>query len=294
MAAFRYQNLSLASQELYVSRQALSKSIREMEQELGFELFTRTKYGIKPTDEGLRVAQHVSSILDHYEQMFHVAPTEERAEIHIFTFDDIIDYLSADFVVQFVKAHPNILLHLVEQTDTFAHDSLLLRKCDGAIVPDSIDVTKFENEFLFHSQYGCIIHKDNPLSQKDKVTLSDLQKQRVIGKNRELLYYQNDLKFIQSQGCKVTFVAEVSDNFQARELVRQNIGVAFAWDYSIQDYLDSDQMVFRPLIKEGWGRDIFFIQSTDTVNDKNINTFKKFLLDWVRSHRKTQPPTRGI
>lgn len=285
LKVLRYQNISLAAKELYISRQALSKIIREMEQELGVNLFVRMKEGVRPTDDGLRIAQHAAVIMKEFQQMINPISQKKRDELTIFTFDDIIDYLSADFIIEYTKTYPNILLHFVEGTDISAHDNLLLHRCDVAIVPDSIDVKKFSNEFLFHSQYGVIINRENPLSKNEIVSLDDLAKEKVIGKSRELLYYQNDLEFIFNQGCDIDFIVEVSENSVARRLVENNIGVALAWNYAIHDYLDNEKLVFRPLITNNWGRNIYFIQNTDTICDKKINAFRDFLCKWI-SKRK--------
>lgn len=277
--------MSLAAEELYVSRQALSKVIKEMEQELDTILFIRSKNGVRPTDEGIKIARHATVILDEYNQLNVVAKDHEKEELTIFTFDDIIDYLSDDFIVEHTKRFPNIVLHFVEGTDLTAHDNLLLHHCDLAIVPDSIDVSKFEHSFLFHSQYGVIINVNNPLSKKETVSFEDLSKEKVIGKNRELLYYQSDLDFIRNNGCDVKPIVEVSKNSVARQLVEKNLGIAFAWDYSINNYLSEGKTIFRPLMKKGWGRNIYCIQNKDTLDDKKIIDFKKFLLEWINASR---------
>lgn len=290
LTVLKFQNLSLAAENLFISRQALSKIIREMEKELGYQLFVRSKNGVRPTDEGLQVAQHLSVIKEEYDRMLNQVEKHEQKEINVLAFDDIIEYLSADFIIAFSEKYPDILLHFIEGTDINAHDMLMLHKCDAAIVPDSIDVTKFENVFLFHSQYGVLVNCENPLYGNEVVSFADLQKQRVIGKNRELLYYQNDLKYILAQGGKINFSAEVSDNFIAIELVKKNFGIAFAWDYCIKKYIDEKIMKFIPLMKEGWGRDIYFIKNSEVRENKDkaqiVKCFEKFLVEWVQMFNK--------
>ena len=286
MMAFRYQNLTLAANELFVSRQALSKMIREMEQELGKKLFTRSKTGITPTDEAIRIARHADVILDEYDKLTNTKPVTNHKyfEINVYTFDDVMDYLTPDFVYEFSVRNPNTLLHFIEGTDVAARDNLLLHRCDFSIVPDSIDISQFESYLLFHSQYGIIINKSNPLSDKEVISFEDLQTQKVIGKNRDLLYYQQDLSFITRSGCDVDFIAEVSNNFIARELVKRNLGVAFAWNYAIDLYI-TDELVFRPLLRQDWGRSIFLVHNSRTELSPQLKAFRDFLLDWVEKHR---------
>lgn len=48
----RYKSMSKAAEALYISQQALSRCIANMERELGVELFSRSVKGIKLTEDG--------------------------------------------------------------------------------------------------------------------------------------------------------------------------------------------------------------------------------------------------
>ncbi len=54
LAAARTQNISLAAQELHMSQQAVSRSLRLLEEELGFALLHRRNDGIQLTETGRR------------------------------------------------------------------------------------------------------------------------------------------------------------------------------------------------------------------------------------------------
>lgn len=65
--AAREQNISIAAEKLYVSRQALSKAIKRLEDELGTPLIQPTAQGIRLTPEGEAVyaaAQQILAIWD--------------------------------------------------------------------------------------------------------------------------------------------------------------------------------------------------------------------------------------
>ena len=52
-------NITKASQELYISQPAVTKSIKQLENSLGGKLFVRTKKGVKLTDEGNVLLKYV-------------------------------------------------------------------------------------------------------------------------------------------------------------------------------------------------------------------------------------------
>lgn len=50
ITAYATKNIQRAAEKLFVSRQGISKTIRELEQELGADLFLRSSKGLEPTD----------------------------------------------------------------------------------------------------------------------------------------------------------------------------------------------------------------------------------------------------
>ena len=53
-----------ASHELYVSQPALSSSVKELENELGIEIFTRSSQGIALTVDGAEFLTYARQVLD--------------------------------------------------------------------------------------------------------------------------------------------------------------------------------------------------------------------------------------
>lgn len=56
-------SITQAAKNLYLSQPNLSKSIKELESEIGIEIFSRTTKGVEPTPEGKQFLSHAKSIL---------------------------------------------------------------------------------------------------------------------------------------------------------------------------------------------------------------------------------------
>ncbi len=57
-------SMNEASHELYVSQPALSSSVKELENELGIEIFTRSSQGIALTVDGAEFLTYARQVLD--------------------------------------------------------------------------------------------------------------------------------------------------------------------------------------------------------------------------------------
>ncbi len=63
-AAARHESFTDAASELFVTHAAISRHIRELEESLGTELFTRTGRGVELTEAGRRFSQRLTPLFD--------------------------------------------------------------------------------------------------------------------------------------------------------------------------------------------------------------------------------------
>ena len=60
------RNITVASQNLYISQQGMSKSIANLENEVGFPLFKRSVSGVKPTVEAGELYSYFRTVMKSY------------------------------------------------------------------------------------------------------------------------------------------------------------------------------------------------------------------------------------
>jgi LysR family glycine cleavage system transcriptional activator len=120
-AAARHENLSVASEELYLTESAVSRQITALEDYLGVKLFNRIKNRLSLSTAGRIYWEHVSTCLDQIERhtlslMAHQGQggVLELAVIPTFTLKWLIPRLR-----NFYTLHPEILINMRERPDPF-------------------------------------------------------------------------------------------------------------------------------------------------------------------------------
>ncbi|MRX82845.1 LysR family transcriptional regulator [Eggerthella sp. HF-4214] len=68
-SAVAYGSLTAAAKHEYVSVQAISKSLSDLERELGYSLFSRKSHGIAPTAFGNAFLREATSVLKGFERL---------------------------------------------------------------------------------------------------------------------------------------------------------------------------------------------------------------------------------
>lgn len=239
-------NMTRAAEILHVVQPTLSKQIQELEDELGKQLFIRSRKGLTLTEEGVLLRERAAEI---------VALADKTAE-EFKTFDDIIGgdihigCAEADGFKYFVrilktlqKKYPRVRCHLYSSDSESTTDKLDRGILDFAIIAHgNIDLKKYNYATLpTKNIWGLIMRKDSPLAKKEKILREDLLNIPLIcsrqGMEEELLEFFGEVK------NELNIVATCDLIYNPSIMVRENFGYALGYDKIISD----DELCFRPL-----------------------------------------------
>lgn len=109
------ENISKAANALYISQPAVSKSIANLEQSIGHPLFIRNKKGVKLTDEG-------EILYNHLKDAFHSINLAEQTlsqmgqfgikHLKIGVSTSLCKHILLSYLQDFIKEHPHIKISI--------------------------------------------------------------------------------------------------------------------------------------------------------------------------------------
>lgn len=172
-----------AANMLHVSQQGLSRSIRELEQQLGAALLARTTRSVVLTEAGeafLRGARDVLNALDAAAGAAQSAHGRVAGDLRVgFTVSSALE-LTAPILREFKSRYPAVTLDL--EMFQWADPSCGLRSgaTDIAFVRLPIDCPNLRTETMFVEPRAIGIDTSHPLANARSVTLSDLADQRIM------------------------------------------------------------------------------------------------------------------
>ncbi len=286
---YRSRNIQAVADKLYITRQGISKVIRQLEDELGQELFIRTPRGLEPTDYATALLPHAQRLLDDYRciEGMNTLAAQSKSVVTVYALDHVPAYLGAEFLLDFHAAYPDIILSTVDTTDDAALEGLSAKRCNFAIVTGPLDNSRFQGDRLFYSRYCVRMHKDHPLAAKKELTYSDLDGETIISKGRAYhCFRQNIDKNILLPGLKMQILGETADEQIIKKLVAEKHAINIGYDYSavLEPHPD---IVIRP-ISDGIenGQHVYLVTDNYTLPTNSSRKFRDFLLAWIPAHHK--------
>lgn len=110
------KNITKAAKELCISQPAISKSIKNLENQIGGKLFIRTKRGVSLTDEGREIYKYVKigvEALYNAENKFSEFKNLEIGTIRIGISASLAKHFLMPYLTKFHKNFPNIKLQII-------------------------------------------------------------------------------------------------------------------------------------------------------------------------------------
>lgn len=178
-------NLTEVANHLFTSQSGVSKHIKDLEDELGVELFIRkgkrltglTHPGqdmVKYVERMLNDANNIKNLAEHYSG-------QDTGELILATTHTQARYALPPVVAKFKQAYPRVHLKLLQASPEEIIKLLLHGEADIGIATESLTKVEEFAVFPFYTwRHAVIVPKEHPLSQASDFTLSDIAQYPII------------------------------------------------------------------------------------------------------------------
>ena len=190
LAVAREENITKAAALLHLTQPTLSRQLMQLEEELGVQLFHRSRYHIVLTDEGMllrRRAQELVELADKTAQEFLREP-ELRGEISIGSGDLEGMSVLAEQLASFQKLHPQVTYQIYSGNADNTKERIERGTLDLGLLMEPVDISKYDFLRLpVKEQWGVHVREDSPLARQEAVTAEDLASVPLIFTGRGLV-----------------------------------------------------------------------------------------------------------
>lgn len=254
------ESISKAANELYISQPAVSKSIKKLEEELGGNIFKRTKKGVTLTEEGKELFKYVKSgmeYLNNAEVKFKNLMKLESGKLRIGINTTLVREFLLPYLKKFHKLHPKIVIEI----STGNNNYLLKKLKDGFIdimvlnlpfkVNDEIKIIeckKVHDFFCVNEEYKYLVDQ--------KISINDLNKYPLILQGKG----SNTRDFLDEYLNKHNICLIPSMSLTSFSLVKDFTLNGFGIGYLTKEYIK----------KELDNKELFIIQTKENIPERSI------------------------
>lgn len=191
LMAAREENITKAAQLLHVTQPTLSRQLMQLEEELGVQLFRRSRHHIILTEEGMllkRRAQELITLAEKTKKDLAQSSAQLSGEFSIGCGElQSVEFLT-HLLARFQTENPLVQFNIYSGTADNIKERLENGLLDMGLLLEPVDVAKYA--FLQTPQkerWGVFVHKDSPLAEKQSVAPEDLLGQPLTLPSRGLV-----------------------------------------------------------------------------------------------------------
>ena len=270
-AVARHLNFTEAAKSLYVSQPSLSKQIAILEDEIGIQLFFRTKRDVRLTAAGMVLLKEMGGVIEQIENAIEKSKKPDLGENSTVTIGclDAMDMRTflPTIIKKFKEKYPNVNLILERHSFKVLREKLINKTLDVIFtlsfeLDDSLGIL---SDVVHKGNGYIVIDKSNPLANRNDLTLSDIKDENfvIISRDESPKGFDSIISLCRKNGFTPKIVKQLPNIESLLLCVESGIGIAL---------LDSNIRMHNSDNIKGFKIEDNFIEVIMAWKKENMNT----------------------
>lgn len=248
LAIARDESISRAAEELFVTQPNLSRQMKNLEDEIGRQLFERGSRKITLTKAGKLLKKRAEEIIELYERTeseLKAPPDEVSGEVKIGGGESRAFALIARAICAVQRAYPQVKFDVFSGDSEAVGDKLDKGLIDFGVFIEPTVLSRYDSLRLpVTDRWGVLMRADSPLAVKEYVTAEDLKGLPLIRSRHSM----GERDISQKLGGEGNIVATYNLLYNASILTESGIGYAVSLDGLINTA--GSELCFKPIVPE--------------------------------------------
>ncbi|WP_299756590.1 hydrogen peroxide-inducible genes activator [uncultured Pontibacter sp.] len=177
VAVDTHRHFATAAEHCFVTQPTLSMQLQKLEEELGVQLFDRSRVPVRPTELGKEIIAQARVVLAESKKIQELVQNQKQelsGELRIGVIPTLAPYLIPLFITSFLEKHPQVRVVVQELlTDE------IVEKLNHELLDVGLLVTPLANKSikelpLFYEAFVAYINPNHPLAKQSYIAADEL------------------------------------------------------------------------------------------------------------------------
>lgn len=229
LAVARDRNFSRAGGRVGLSQPAVSRAIRELEEQLGLRLLDRTTREVELTEAGVKLSGALERLIDELESALleaRSAGEQHRGKVRVASAPTTSAALMPGYISAAARRYPGITLMMRDQSQQLVLDSVRGGEVDFGLAVEPQQAEDLHAHKIMDDSFQLVCRADHPLARRARPLWTALAGERLV-----LLDYSSGSRPLIDQalagrGVACEVVQEVGHLATAFRMVEAGIGIS--------------------------------------------------------------------
>tara|TARA_R110002049_G_C9177204_1_gene562895 strand:- start:552 stop:1442 length:891 start_codon:yes stop_codon:yes gene_type:complete len=269
-------SLANSTEKLFLTQSALSHQLKELELQLGFKVFFRTRNKWTLTEEGTELYQISTHVLERIEKGLDTIKqiqTGSTGVIKVSTECYSFYHGFPNFIQKMGLLYPEITVDLILEATHQPIAKILSNDVDIAIVtskPSNNDLLSIK---FFEDEIFAIMHKENTLASKKNIEASSFTDSHLIIHSYPLETVSVYEQFLKPKSITPFKISAVPLTQVALEMIDANLGIMCMPKWALKSFKLSEHLVYKQIGSKGLKRSHYLVIRKLDEKKRYINDF---------------------
>lgn len=263
-----------AAEMLFISQSSLSKHIKVIENELGQDLFIRSKRNVVLSDFGKAFLPYAKTIADTQKDYTeHLLHPEKDIKTFVIGYIPLVTfYTFLSFFCHFASKHPGYQYSFIQGSELELIQMLQEKKIDFALmsdtnIPESLyKKTKYTSDFL-----TVVLPEKHPLAGKSELSLEDIKNESFI----QFSQFNSILSKFDQSGITLNTAITVDKENVLFDFIQKGLGLSILTKH-MAEHCKTAHTVVRDLVPS-YTFDFYMVCLKSSTSNKPTLAFEKYL-----------------
>ncbi len=276
-------SLTNAAAFLDITQPAATRQLQELQGNLDLVLFDKTGKKMILTDVGYilyNIAEKIIDLEKEIDKNIKDYQNQKSGNIKIITTEGFGNYYLPEMILLFKKMYPDVVITIDIDIPANIPDELSMMKYDIGFTDNpsggsDIVYTNILDDYLF-----LVTSTANQLSELIYFTPENISSLNLVTMGKGSMERKLIDDYLLQNEITANIVCEVSSYHSLKNYVKNNIGVAIAPKYILNDEITSGNLVAIPERDKSIKTNYYLISHKDKFFNKPLYMFREIVLKW--------------
>lgn len=274
VALNNYRHFVNAADKCFVTQPTLTMQIKKLEDEIGMQLFDRSKTPLQPTKAGINFIEKAKSIIREVNELKEMVSSEKETiegEFTLAIIPTIAPYLLPNFLNNFTKTYPKTILKIKEMQSHEIVAQLKNDELDLGILATPLLENSIREVPVYYEPFVLFLPRNHKLLNKEFVQGEEIRTEELLLLSEGHCFREQALEVCSYSGYQnqSAFRYESGSIETIKQMVSKGIGITLIPKLAILN--DTDQKFSRPFVAPEPSREISIVTHKSFVKEKLID-----------------------
>lgn len=234
-------SFSRAAEQLYLTQPAVSQHIQTLETNLGVQLFTRGRRGIKLTPSGKILTDYTHCLLrlaeETREAVTRVDELDVPQQVNIGASPGIGIYLLPNWIKSFHYRYPSLSVTMKTAVTPLVVEAIRCGDIKIGIIEGELTDDQVPSAPLWDEEIVIVVSTAHPWHSKQTLTINELAGQFFVVREKGSLTRAWEEQVLKERGISAQIIAEFDSPAAIKQAVASGLGTALLPLFAVQsDY----------------------------------------------------------